>query len=463
MKGSPMRRIAIFVAMLLGIVGLADATPTIVQRTLVYFQTRSTPPSTAHTEWVKASDGKPYFHVDAGVDGGDLPMTGGGGGSVSLTCGAGLSCSPSTITGTGSIAASSGTSTLVRSGGPLDTQSVGGSGNVVYGVEFYVPSDVTQIRVHIANRYYGVSPIGSITTNVGICKSNGSLTCSGTETSWSSKTVPADGTDLVLPSTSTWATVSPGTDGKVVLFYSLSSGNISYVTFNNWGSYASGTTTVNPPPASWSASNTNPALEVHIEYNTAQPRVVVLGDSLSVGASTSGTAPGYISAWPQQLAHTQNWAVDTEGVTGITAEAYLATTTNPTLWYESVFTGTRACYWALGTNSLPAGVTIQATTTAAIALLHYRGCNKIVTYTVPPCSSYAANETTRQAYNGWLRTTSIPWLDHVDDVDAALDPTASGSLSTTACSGGTCAAADGCHWSTAGHAKVEALVVANGL
>jgi lysophospholipase L1-like esterase len=346
------------------------------------------------------------------------------------------------------------TSTRVRAGSPIPNGSVAANA-AVYIRPFAVPSDVTRVRVRIANMQGDGTAIGSVATNVGVCASNGSLGCSGSETTHLSQTIPADGTDLVLPSTTTWDTVSPGADGRILVIYSISATNVAYVSYpansNAWGCYATGTSTVSPVPAC-SATDQNPVFWIHVEYDTSKRRVAVKGDSLSIGSTGSGTAPGFDVAWPQLLARTNDIAVETEGMNGNTLANEVDLATYPDFWTWQTSTASE-CFVALGTNDIPSGFkAMKQNFHTLVGLWKARGCTKLYTYTVPPCSAYAANEANRLAWNDYLRgMADIPpgEITHVYDFDAALDPTHSGSLSATACGGGTCDAGDGCHWSAA--------------
>jgi len=190
-----------------------------------------------------------------------------------------------TIRGTVAVKSTVPVTASARSSGPIPdaTGTFGGSAAVIaYAIP--VPSDATAFYVRLSNRTGISNGTGvNVTSNVAVYQSDGTGLPTGAALgSWTSQTVPGNGTELVLGPIS----VTRGTDGNVVVLYSIPAG-VTYADarFQSWGAYVLGTTTVNPAPGGWTPNFTDGVLWITTEFTTAKRRIIVLGDSISVGAA----------------------------------------------------------------------------------------------------------------------------------------------------------------------------------
>lgn len=330
-----------------------------------------------------------------------------------------------------------------------------GPADVVYRRDIAVPSDVTRLRLRLANTIAdGESSGSAIPVNAAVCASDGALGCAAAAAAavHLNQVLPADGNDLVLPSPTAWDAVRPGTDGRVVVTYSVpASMVVAAGNLNSWGCYALNTTTVSPPPPC-DGDDTNPVYWIHVEFMTAKRRVVGVGDSISVGSATGGGAPGFSRAWPQLLARARDFAVSVEGLNG-NRLLDLPSLTPLTRWAQ--LRGAD-CVLALGTNDFMYGVEVTEQALLAGALeMRGRGCSTVRTETIAPCSAYAPYEANRRSLNLLARSMaqSHPFeVDGVLDFDAAMDSAGSGALQADADAG------DGCHWGAVGQQRAETVV-----
>jgi len=422
-------------------------------------QTSAPAPVGRARTWVRCSDGHQMF---TGANNVDIDLQAGAGGAVSCLTSTGAA-------GTG--CAIYGAAARVRAVGATTDQyspTLGTSFQQLNGRTFPVPSDVSRVRVRINNGIWNTASqnTGAATINVGVCPSNGSYACaggafSGTTTGLS---LPGADIDVVAPSTSTWYTVSQGTDKNVLVIFGMdtaSNGSFkeSFGGFSVWGKYLSGTATLNASPT-WTGTDPTPELWVSLEYETSKRRIVVIGDSISKGNSSS-TPPGFDAAWPNVVARDKDYGVTVIGIAGASFSTYLTYNSGPNIYTQPIFTGAD-CIVALGTNDFSSGVdTLKAGASQFIPYLRGAGCKAVYLLNVAPCNVSGVS-TDRVYWNTYLASTDVPpfGVTKVIDIDSALDPTHANTLSSTACGGGTCDSGDACHPSTAGQLKIAQTVEA---
>jgi len=306
-----------------------------------------------------------------------------------------------TIRGSVSIKGAVATTFAARTGSPIGTStgSTPEAGGRVYAQDFYVPSDVTSLRVRIGNRTYSAG-VAAFSSTVAVYTSDGTGLPSGTAWGTASVTVPGDGT-IVQTSLLSGAR---GSDGKVVVLFGVPQGtSIAYDANVQFGNYVAGTTTVSPIPGGLGANAGSTAC-VHLAYSTGKRRIVVFGDSITVGYST-GTPIGFENTAFQLIAAHKDWSVDAEGVVQIGSLATFADhTTNPFLWDEEDWTGNPDLVINLGTNDIPGQslATMQSNLAAIIAYFHTKSTGNVYASTIPPQAAYADAGNVRTGFNTWL-------------------------------------------------------------
>ena len=327
---------------------------------------------------------------------------------------------------------------------PNNTLNNAGAAN--YWRTFYVPSDVTQVAVTVGNRIGNAGAGSSVPCTFAIGTSNGSGGFQSSPTTYASQTVPGDGTVLTLPTT----TVTRGSDGRICVAFSYPGGggtlSTAYAGSTRIGSYKVGGS-LYPTPA-FDGVDITPLFQWHIDYTTAKRRFLVLGDSISVGAS--GTSPDLLgfdsAAWPT-LGVAHDFAVDVEGRPGGTLAERANTVGYPYLWDQVLVSGCDVVV-QLGVNDTPAGLSsMQASITSIVAYVRAAGAARVYASTVSPNTAYAA-EAARTGYNTWLLANSLA-LTAVCDLDLALrDPANQAQLLAAYSS-------DGLHYSVAGQAAAK--------
>jgi hypothetical protein len=164
-----------------------------------------------------------------------------------------------------------------------NTVNANGPTPTVYVAPIYIPSDVTQFTLHMANTWnQGATGDSALTgVNIAIYRSDGTGLPTGSPLSeWDNQTIPSDGTDWIAPGPTT---ATRGTDGKVVLVHSApATTSVAYTLSCNHGTYTANTSTVNPVPSP-TGGDPNPICLMHYEFVTSRRRIVVLGDSISIG------------------------------------------------------------------------------------------------------------------------------------------------------------------------------------
>jgi lysophospholipase L1-like esterase len=351
------------------------------------------------------------------------------------------------------------TSTLVRTQLISPTTHVASLGiDLVYLVPAWIPSDVTQVRVWISNcdMLSGAHPSTAITgVDLAIGTSDGSFDFSGSATDYSNVTIPGN----CIPYRSPLTSVTRGADGQILIAYNVPSGSDVFTENNIAGTQRCDSTLQVDPIPGGCASQADGTLAIGLEYNTASTRVVVLGDSIIRGYC-SGTPVGFSGTAWYQLGPDSGYAVSTWGAVQQTLAGF-SEWTKPWMFDGAVIAGAHVFVEA-GLNDLPLDTSFkdyQAHIGKMVSTLRAMGAASVYLQTKTPNAAYGANEADRLIENSWLRLS--PWgVDGIIDADLALDPTATGSLSATACGGGTCDCGDGTHLSAAANTAIQTLLEA---
>lgn len=160
---------------------------------------------------------------------------------------------------------------------------------------------------------------------------------------------------------------------------------------------------------------------------TSAQTVVAAGDSIT---DTGNTPTDSDTRWPDYLGRRTSLAVVNQGISGNWVTADQGAGGGPSLqhrWQHDVLgvPGVRTVIDEGGINDLRGGVSASALESAQAGLVasaHAAGLRAVLT-TITPCSGASlctsAEETQRQAYNGWVRAGSSG-ADAVADFDAAV-------------------------------------------
>lgn len=377
--------------------------------------------------------------VTNGSTGGNLSAVATGSSAITATLGTASGSTTATV------------ATIVSRGGmPLCNSATAGS-KATYIKPFFVPSDVNEVTVRIANRRFdGGGSTEAITTDIAIGTSNGAGGFIGSPTVYTAQVIPGDGSILTLPTTS----VVRGSDGKILIAYYVAAGAVvsfAAQTYHGW--YVLNSNSVNPL-GSPLTQNPSPAFWNHVEYATARRRFVVLGDSISVGCTSSNPlSVGFeVASW--YLIGTENdYSVSVEGLPGGTLAEFANPGGYPYLWDEPLVANSEIAI-ELGVNDLNGGASaMQANLTTIVNRLRSLGAGAIRANTIAPQVSYPGTEVARLAYNSWLMANNL-LLDGICDLAAQQNV---GGLASNSDASVLHAAysSDGTHLSTAGQAAAK--------
>lgn len=289
---------------------------------------------------------------------------------------------------------------------------------------FYVPSDVTSLQVSVANRAWNQLGGGTFAETISLYTSDGSGAPTGTSLGDVSITFPNDGTMSAL---SVAIPVTRGSDGKVVLCYGLP-GTAAYLysAFNTYGNYYAGSATSNPLPSPLVAGAGSVMFFV-AQYATTQRRAVVLGDSISIGAS--GTNPvGYALAAFPLIAAADDYHIQICGAPGIKMEDF-ALDTDGRLWDQTLANNSTRWAIMLGTNDLVNNnaADLRGYLVNVITKIRTLSTGAIYAWTIPPQASYAGTDAQRAIYNADLIATQVA-LGLAGVYDAAAPSSSVGGL-----------------------------------
>lgn len=347
------------------------------------------------------------------------------------------------------------------------------AGGTVFAIPVWVPSDVTSVRVVAQNMAYNESAYADVAgVNVAIGTSNAAtpgIDFSGPPTLYSSVTIGG-----VVPYVSPATAVTRGTDGKILVALGIpASTTVQAATGMNYtGRLTTGTTTVYPLTGSGASVSTVPFI-LQVQYATAAKRLVVVGDSISVGYNGYWDVPGLGTSPYYALGKDHGWATYVYGGNGSRLYNYFDDVQSEA---SPAFAQTQADLGSVvkgaivdvevGVNdlnyaSVAGGVTAYTSykvmVEKAVHWLRANGAKAIVFETLAVCSSYEAGHgAARVAYNNWIST--LPFgIDAVIDRDATLSTatrTAGSTLKASFDSG------DGCHPNASGAVALEAAAYA---
>jgi hypothetical protein len=323
----------------------------------------------------------------------------------------------------------------------------------------WVPADVTAVRIRMNNNdQTGVVGIAPDATGVGLAigASDGNYGYAGDPnvindgTVGGGITVPGnDDPDYVTD----WLPVMRGADGKMLVVFSIPSGqhiktNSAAATLYN-GKRSQVVAQVEPLPALIDSGST--AFTVRVEFQrTTAPRFIFIGDSLVLGYDIPGL-PGLETTYGYLLGPSKGWAVDLCAVPGATNTDW----NNPARPFSTgmLFGGTIAVS-DLSINDLPtlAGANDAAKAADFLTRVSLRssqmkasGCSKFVQFTLAQNAAYVAQDSIRLLINSALVAGGVTGVDEVVDVATLIASLPAPLLP------------DGTHWTQATHVAVSSL------
>lgn len=258
--------------------------------------------------------------------------------------------------------------------------------------------------------------------------------------------IPADGDPYV----SDWIDITRGSDGKILIAYSVPASSSTYYNTQTAGVANFSASGVSAYPLSGVSTATYSVLFVALEVDDPGDRVIVVGDSLAIGLGVSNiNASAY-----QKLQTEEEVTCGVVAIGGVKLQDY-ANAGKPWLLDYALFEGATVIIEAgindLGTRTLGQ---MQADYEVLVDLVREAGAIKIVAQTITPSAYYVAGDATRVNFNAWLMGLPLD-IDAVADVASELeDPMDSTQLLATYDSG------DHIHWSDAGHAAALPIIVA---
>lgn len=385
--------------------------------------------------------------VTSGSAGGILTGVGVGATPVSATLGLVSSSAAATVVGS-----------LTRASGPIpDATTAFGGTPAVLSYAIKVPADASMFTLKLSNRTGIANGVGSsITSNIAVYQSDGTGRPMGASLgTFLAQTVPGDGTELSLGPMA----VTRGTDGCIVVVYSVpANANICQAQFQTWGAYVQGTSTVDPSPGGWNNYSLG-LLWIVPQFITGTRRFVVLGDSISVGASVTAPPGFLLSAW-NNVAKDKGYSMSIFGMSGSKLSEWADLSTYPALWVDETFSKADL-YVELGVNDLAgrSGAQMYADLTTIVNRAKAAGCVRVYANTIAPDAAFINNDAERINYNSLLRTNSLGLTGIVD----LAKPQASGGMASNGDPTVLYApfdTGDGLHWNALGHVQAAAAIEA---
>lgn len=336
--------------------------------------------------------------------------------------------------------------------------STTGANAAAYWRTIYLPSDVVgangYVSVTLANRLYNGATGSPITLpQIAAGTSDGAGGFASAPTIYTSQIVPGDGTVLTIPTTA----ITRGVDGSMVFAFEYPGGGgvtpVAYVANMYVGNYVVNGHTLYPTPA-FGGQDSNPLFQIFIGYTSSRPHYLVLGDSISVGASTSPFNAGYAcAAWPK-LGADHDLAVALDGLPGGELIEFADPITYPYLWDQIQLPGMNVAI-QLGTNdtSFRSAAQMLADFETIATYVRARGAASVIATTIIPTSAYGGAATAiRNTYNGILLSAGSS-ADLVCDIRSAVwNPANHDELDPADDSG------DNLHPNCVGNANIEAAL-----
>lgn len=316
-------------------------------------------------------------------------------------------------------------------------------------IQPFIPDDVTQVRIRMRNMTYdaGVDR-GDVTgVSIGIGTSDGNFNYSGSPTVYSGVTIPG-ASDYV----SAWTTVARGSDGRIVIAYTVpASTTVAQTIGNNYKAMVvSGTAQVNPIPAGTPGTEGTLCYYLCLEMQTSKRKVVIIGDSIVAGYTTYFDRPGLGECYGYGLAidHSR-YSVDAHGINGSQLNSYADTSGHAWMTYSQNFLDAYVVIEA-GVNDLPVKTLsdYQANIAAMISFLQTAGARKIIWQTIMPQTVYAGVDTLRQQVNSYINS-GVSGIDAVFDASTIMQNPADHTVLNPPWD------ADGIHPNITGHGILE--------
>lgn len=323
----------------------------------------------------------------------------------------------------------------------------------------WIPADTSAVRIRMNNNdVTGVVGNGPDVTGVGLAigASNGSYGYADTpnvidDGSSPGITVPGDGADDYVTD---WLVPQRGTDGKMLVVFSIPSGghiktNAAAAVLYN-GKRSQTVAQVNPLPTLIDSGSTAFTVRVEVQ-RTAAPRIVAIGDSLTIGYGIASN-PGLETTYGYLLGPNKGWAVDVCGVPGAT-NADWNDTGRP--FSDGMLLGGAVALSDLSINDLPllTGANNNAKrddflvrVATRSAQMKAAGAKAFVQMTLAQNAAYTAQDAIRVLINEALIGSAQTGVDKVVDSATLIASMTDPLLS------------DGTHWKATTHVAVSDLV-----
>lgn len=324
---------------------------------------------------------------------------------------------------------------------------------------FWIPSDVTEIYITIANRLdTDGTALDDATIDVAYGTPNVGLT------DWATTPTVVSGVDINCAGTKLGPyPVTRNAAGYVMVAWYAPTGVTLAIEACPYGvTMQTGNTDLTN--LSGATPGGSAAFHVLTEWETSAPRLVILGDSLMRGLLAGGSGPG-LNATLAALGPQYGISVTSAAVGGMTLLDFGAGTVETSktvpfcqLWDSSNMVGAVVLI-ALGVNDFGlASVTdLQRRLLPIVERVKSMGASKIWLATIPPATGSAA--TSRPLYNQWIKNSPFgDAADYIFDInDVVADPAHPNSLLPAYDSG------DGLHWNAAAYTALVSRLVADGV
>jgi lysophospholipase L1-like esterase len=328
-----------------------------------------------------------------------------------------------------------------------------GAGASDYFRSIPIPSDVREVTLSVGNRLYSGgagAPVVLPKIAVGASDGAGGFHPSVAPVEVLSKTVPGDGTRLVLDP----IRVSRGTDKMITLGFVYSGGGVATAYAPNLavGHYHSPSAGVLYPTPAFSGVDDNPLFQWFVSYRSTRPAFHCLGDSILVGGSIPSSACGYLNAAWIKLGLDHDLAVTMEGLPGGFLRQFADPSTYPSLWEGQELRGKTVVIQG-GVNDSATDSAAQMLASLELIITHARslGASRVYVTTILPAGAYGSIAV-RDTYNAALLASGTS-ADHVIDIRSSVwNPANHDQLDAAYDSG------DGLHPNTAGNVQIAAAI-----
>jgi hypothetical protein len=300
---------------------------------------------------------------------------------------------------------------------------------ITQAIPLWIPDDVTSVKVYLANRVKAsnatVGAINGVDLAVGVF--DGLDDYLGAPSKVTNITIPGDGTFYASPDLVVGSRVA----GKQILVaWTIPNGSTIAVslTGSSWGLRSVSTASVDPLPSDFN-TNQSLAFDVRVEFTTdIQKRVVISGDSLTIGYDPSVTMRINPNSWWYKASVDGNYQFIVDGC-GVSASKMSewnqsgVAEANSYLSERMQLTGAIAVI-ALGTNDLGGGLTLAQFQSLFLQRKQDfidAGASFVGALTIAPSIQFQAFDSVRAQVNSWLLANEGVLFDFIVDASGILE------------------------------------------